>query len=189
MLDSVFQLWLPILVSAIAVFFASSVIHMVLPIHKSDYRGVPNEAAFLEALRAAKVPSGEFMFPICSSMKDMSNPEYLEKLKRGPVGSILIRPSGDFSMGKSLGQWFVFCVVIGFFVAYIASIGTPRGAASGDVFRITGAIAILGHAFGNVTNSIWKGVSWTITAKFVFDGVVYALVTAACFAWLWPAAA
>lgn len=189
MLDSVFQLWLPILVSAIAVFVASSVIHMVLPIHKSDYRGVPNEEAFLEALRAAKVPEGEFMFPICSSMKDMGSPEFLAKLKRGPVGSILIRPNGACSMGKSLGQWFAYCVVLGLFIAYIASIGTPRGASFAQVFRITGAIAILGHAFSNVTNSIWKGVSWTITAKFVFDGVVYALVTAACFAWLWPAAA
>jgi len=31
-------LWLPILVSAVIVFFASFIMHMVLAYHKSDYR-------------------------------------------------------------------------------------------------------------------------------------------------------
>ena len=43
--------------------------------------------------------------------------------------------------------------------------------------------------FTSVNDSIWKGVSWCVTSKFMFDGVVYALVTGATFAWLWPAAA
>ena len=55
------------------------------------------------------------------------------------------------------------------------------------VFRLTGTAAFLGYALTNVTNSIWKGVSWGVTAKFLFDGLVYALVTAATFGWLWPA--
>jgi len=54
------------------------------------------------------------------------------------------------------------------------------------VFRVVGTAAILGHAVGSLQDSIWKGVRWGVTAKFVFDGVVYGLVTAGTFAWLWP---
>ncbi len=183
------DLWLPILVSAIGVFLASSVIHMALPIHKSDYRKVPGEEGVMAAVRAANIAPGEYMFPMCNSMKDMSSPEFVARLNQGPVGSILIRPNGPCSMGKALGQWFALCVVIAIFVAYIAGIGTPRGSTFAQVFRIAGAAAVLGHAFGSVSNSIWKGVDWVITFKFVFDGVVYGLVTAAVFGWLWPGVA
>ena len=46
-------LWLPILLSAVIVFVASSIIHMLLPIHKSDYRQLPEEDRVLGTLRAA----------------------------------------------------------------------------------------------------------------------------------------
>ncbi len=39
-----------------------------------------------------------------------------------------------------------------------------------------------------VPDSIWKGVPWMVTFKNVVDGVVYGLVTAGVFGWLWPAA-
>ena len=35
------DLWLPILLSAILVFVASSVMHMLLTYHRSDYRQTP----------------------------------------------------------------------------------------------------------------------------------------------------
>src|SRR5262249_44057403 len=44
-------LWLPILVSAVAVFVVSSIIHMTPLWHKSDYPRYPNEDRVLDALR------------------------------------------------------------------------------------------------------------------------------------------
>jgi hypothetical protein len=76
--------------------------------------------------------------------------------------------------------------VIGVFVAYIASLALPRGTDYSVVFRFTGTVAVLGYAFGNVSNSIWKGVPWSSTVKYVVDGVAYGLVTAGAFGWLWP---
>ena len=38
-------LWLPIVVSAVLIFFASFVLHMVLTYHWSDYRRLPDEKA------------------------------------------------------------------------------------------------------------------------------------------------
>src|SRR5258708_1008766 len=47
---SLTQLWLPIVLSAVFVFIASSVIHMVLQWHKPFYKGFANEADVRAAL-------------------------------------------------------------------------------------------------------------------------------------------
>ncbi len=179
------SLVLPILLSAVFVFVVSSLIHMVLQIHKGDYRKLPNEDAVLDAMRSAGVQPGQFMFPCPTSMKDMGSPEMVAKYRRGPIGSLIVRPSGDIGMGKALMQWFVLCVVISVFVAYLTGLALPPEATGAQVFRFAAAATVLGHAFSSVNDSIWKGLSWTTTAKFVFDGVVYGLVTGATFAWLW----
>lgn len=183
------DLWLPILLAAVFVFIVSSVVHMCLPIHKGDYKKLANESDVLAAMRKAGVTPGEFMFPYPASMKDMGSPEMLAKYKQGPVGFLTLLPSGTPAMGKNLLQWFLWCIVVGVFVAYIGGLSLARGADSSAVFRLTGAVAMLGYGFSNVTASIWKGCSWVITAKFVFDGALYALATAAAFVWCWPAAA
>src|SRR5262245_63134718 len=125
----VHALWLPILLSAVIVFVASSIIHMALPIHKSDYRKLPDEDKVLDALRSAGVTPGRwYIFPFCTH-KEMKSPEVLEKFKRGPVGSLTIRPSGAPAMGKFLGQWFLYCIVVSILVAYLTGrtrvAGTP----------------------------------------------------------------
>ncbi len=182
------DLWLPILVSAVFVFVASSLIHMALQIHKGDYEKLPNEAAFLDSLRKAGVRPGQFMFPCPGSMKEMGSAEMQAKFQQGPVGSMVVRPSGPPFMGKALGQWFAFCLVVAVFVAYLSK-PLGHGAEGMVVFRRAGIAAVLGYAFSSVTDSIWKGVKWGTTLKFIFDGIVYAIVTGATFAWLWPATA
>ena len=113
----------------------------------------------------------------------------VEKFNQGPVGFLTVMPNGPINMGKSLTQWFIFSIVMGIFTGYVAGLALGPGANGMMVFRITAAIAVLGYAVSNIPDSIWKGVTWDITAKFVFDGVVYGLVTALAFCWLWPAAA
>jgi len=181
------ELWLPILLASVIVFIASSVIHMALPYHKSNFKKLPNEDAVLEAMRAQGVGPGEFMFPHCENMKEWNTPEMQAKREKGPQGTLTVVPG--FNMGKSLGLWFLQSLIISFFVAYIAweSIG-----ASNDylyIFQITGATAFLGYGVGHMHDSIWKGQAWVVTGKFMFDGLVYALLTGGVFGWLWPAAA
>ena len=183
------DLWLPILVAAVFVFLASSVIHMALPIHKADFGKLPGEDKVLEAMRAQSLKPGSYMFPCAASMKEMCTPEMVAKQNLGPVGHLTVMPNGPVKMGKHLLQWFVFCIVVGVFVAYVAHVTMTRGASSASVFRVTAVSAFLGYALTNATDSIWKGVSWSITMKFLFDGLVYALVTGAAFGWLWPGVA
>ena len=178
------SLWLPILLSAVFVFLVSSVVHMVLQIHKRDYGRIPDEDGILNALRG-KVPPGQYMFPWAGSMQEWKSPEMQEKWKRGPLGTLIVRR--ECTMGKPLMQWFVFCLVIGVFVGYLT--GLAKGPGAPEVFRVATTVAFLGHGFTSVCDSIWKGVNWSTTAKFVLDGVIYALTTGATFAWLWPQAA
>ena len=182
------ELWLPILLSAVFVFVVSSVLHMAVPIHKSDHRGLPDEDAVLDALRQHGVGPGAYAFPYCDSMKAMGSEEMKAKYARGPVGWLRVLP-GMPSIGVALGQWFLYSILISWFVAYIGSVTLPYGADYLLVFRALGTAAILGYAFGTISEMIWKGQSVSVTAKFVFDGLLYGLTTAGTFAWLWPAAA
>ncbi len=179
-------LWLPILLSAVIVFVASSIIHMVLPIHKSDYRKLPEEDRVLDAMRAAGVTPGRtYHFPY-TTHKEMKSPEAVERFKRGPVGLLTVIPSGPPAMGKFLGQWFLYCLVISVFVAYVTGRTRSPDTPYLEVFRVAGTTAFLAYAAAQIQDSIWKGQSWSVTFKHVFDGLIYGLLTAGTFGWLWP---
>jgi len=180
------ELWLPILLSAIFVFIVSSIIHMALPYHKSDYRFLPDEAKILDAMRASGVtPGAAYMFP-GHTMKDMNTPEVQEKFKRGPVGLLYVRPSGIPKMGAFLLKWFVYCGVISIFAAYMASRSRPAGTEYLEVFRIAGTAAFLGYGAAQAQQSIWGGQPWRVTTKHIFDSLIYGGVTGGAFGWLWP---
>ena len=178
-------LWLPIVVAAVIVFVASSIMHMLLPYHRSDYHQLPDEDKLRAALRAANLKRGLYVFPYCTH-KDMKSPAIMEKYKEGPVGFLTILPSGPPAMPKFLIQWFVFCLVIGFFVAYLTAHTVAAGANYLVVFRVAGTAAFLGYGLAHLSNGIWKGQRWWVTIKEVFDGLIYALLTAGTFGWLWP---
>ncbi len=179
-------LWLPILVSAIAVFLISSVIHMATPMHKGDQSAIPNEDAVLDAVRAAKVPGGHFRFPFAASMAELGSDEMKAKLERGPVGYLTIAPSHANGMGKALLTWFLYSIAISTVAGYVAGIALAPGAPFEPVLRITSAIALLAYCTATFHESIWKGVSWGVAFRFAIDGAIYAIATGAVFGWLWP---
>ncbi len=180
------QLWLPILLSAVFVFIASSIIHMATPWHKGDVGKMKNEDAVLDAIRSHGVPPGAYMFPCAESMSAMGSPEMQEKLKRGPVGYLTVLPPGGFNLGASLAGWFVYTLIVGCLVAYVGWYSLGASSDYLHVFRVAGSAAVLGYCVGYFQESIWKGQSWGTTGKFIIDGVVYALLTAGTFGWLWP---
>lgn len=180
------SLWVPILLSAVFVFVASSILHMVLPFHRSDYRRVPAEDDVMAALRKFDIPPGDYMMPRVSGPAEMKSPEFLEKMNKGPVGIFTILPSGPPSMAQSLGLWFVYCVVVGVFAAYVAGRALAPGAHYLSVFRFAGTTAFLGYTLATWQNSIWYKRAWSTTIKLTVDGLVYAMLTAGTFGWLWP---
>ena len=183
---SIMSLWLPIVLSAVAVFILSSVMHMVLTYHSTDYGKVPNEDQVRDVIRNAGVQPGGYMFPHATGLKEAGSPEMVEKFNQGPVGLLTMLPNGQVVMPKHLAQWFGFCLLMGVFVAYVTSRTVDPGVEYLAAFRVAGTVAFLGYGMGEIPQSIWQGRSWGTTAKHVFDGLVYALFTAGVFGWLWP---
>jgi len=178
-------LWLPIVLSAVIVFVASSIMHMLLPYHRSDYQRLPDEDNLLATLRAAGLKRGLYIFPF-GTHKDMKSPAMMEKYQQGPVGMMTVLPNGLPVMPKFLGMWFVYCLIIGFFVAYLAAHTVAPGTDYLAVFRVVGTAAFLAYGLGHLSNGIWKGQTWSTTIKEVVDGLIYGLLTAGTFGWLWP---
>jgi hypothetical protein len=180
------SLWLPILLSSVLVFIVSAIIHMVLKYHNKDYTRLPNEDAVRAAIRSGNPAPAQYVVPYCSEMKEMEKPEMKQKYTEGPVAVINLMRPGVPKMGKYLIQWFIFSLVVSFFVAYIAGSAIPPGTRYLHVFRVVGATAFLAYAAGQVPAAIWMGKPWKIAWKDAFDGLVYGLVTAGTFGWLWP---
>jgi hypothetical protein len=177
------SLWLPILLSAVFVFIASSIIHMVLKYHASDRQVTPDEEAVRGVLR---LPAGEYAVPYAGSMEAMKSPEHVRKLEEGPVAFITVLPSGGWQMGRALGLWFAYCLLVSVVAGYVASRAVLPGSDYLAVFRFAGTTAFAAYALGTWQDAIWFGRPVRTALKNTFDGLIFALLTAGTFGWLWP---
>jgi hypothetical protein len=186
-MNAVLSLWLPILLSAVAVFIISSLVHMLLKVHASDYGSLSNEDAIRDAIRAGNPAPGRYVIPKCGEMKDMATEAMKRKYAEGPVGHITLLPNGQPNMGKYLGMWFLLCVLVSAVVAILASRLIPmnHGAARGAA-KFAAIVSFIAYGFGTFQESIWTGRPWSQTIKYLFDAALYAAGTGAVFYWLWP---
>ena len=183
---SLTSLLIPIVMSAVVVFIASSVIHMATPWHKHDIRGVGDEDGVMKALRPFNLSPGDYAVPMAGSMEAMKSPEFLARMEQGPVVFMTVRPSGDLGMGRNLANWFLYSLVVSLIAGYVASRAVAPGSVYLHVFRFVGVTAFAGYSLALAQNSIWWGRSWAMTFRGMADGLLYALLTAGVFGWLWP---
>jgi hypothetical protein len=180
------ELWMPIVLSAVLVFVASSVIHMVIMWHKSDYNQFSNEDEVRAAIRAANAKPGLYVLPYVMDMKSMGTEEVKKKFVDGPVGFVTLKAPGPPTMGGALGQWFAFALAIAVIAAYLASHTLPPGATFLAVCRIVGTVVFLAYGSGSVIQGIWMGRPWRSVAMELLDAAIYAVINGVAFAWLWP---
>ncbi len=187
-MTAIAALWLPILLSAVIVFIASSIIHMAPLWHRSELPAPPGADGLQDAMRPFKLVPGEYMLPRAKNMKDCNAPEFVEKLTRGPVLIMTVIRNGPMSMSRPLVQWFIFVVVVSLLTAYLAAATLPADAAYLAVFRVTGTTAFIAYAAGVWPQSIWYHRPWSTTLKHTLDGLIYGLLTGGTFGWLWQMA-
>lgn len=186
-MNTLLALWLPILLSAVVVFVISSLVHMVFKWHANDYGRLANEDDVRAALRAGNPAPGRYVLIHCGDMKEMGSEANQQKFKEGPVGHVTILPSGMPNMGKYLGQWFLWSLVVAVVAAYLA--GKIFGLGPEHVHaaaKLAGAVTFIGHGFGTVSESIWTGRPWSQSVKYLIDAALYAVGSGAIFCWLWP---
>ena len=177
-----------ILVSAVIVFFASFILHMVVGYHKSDLRKLSDqhENDIIALIGRMNLPPADYAVPHPGSPDRMKDPAFVAKMTKGPLVIMNVSPGAPPNMGKSLAMWFIFVAIVTFFSAYIASRAVTPGSDYLTVFRFVGTSAFMGYALGQIPESIWYKRSWVRTSKSVFDSLIYALLTAGVFGWLWP---
>lgn len=182
------SLVVPIVLAAALVFFASFLIHMVLGYHKADLRKLPDrqEDELLAAISRLNLPPADYGIPHPGSHERMKDPAFIAKMSKGPLVLMNVSPGAAPSLGKSLGMWFAFVLLVTFFSAYITTRAVAAGTSYLSVFRFIGTTAFMGYALGQIPESIWYRRSWTRTCISVFDSLIYALLTAGVFGWLWP---
>lgn len=182
------SLWLPVVASAVAVWIASSILHMVLKYHRADYKQLANEDVVAAALRPSAPAPGVYAIPYCAEPSQMKDPAMRKRYDEGPVALLHVMRSGPPAMGKYLGLWFLFCLLVSFTAGYVARHALAEGASGLEVLRITGTLAFVGYGYGNIQDAVWRGVPWSNALRGLLDAAIYALVTGWVFRLLWPGA-
>ena len=181
------QLWMPVLVTAVGVFVASSLIHMVFKWHNSDYKKLANEDEVMAALRAGSAGRGLYVMPHCMDMKQMQDEAMQKKYRDGPVGFItLVRCVGTPNMAPQLIKWFVYTLAVAAIAGHIAVHTYGLNADPHRAAHLVGLISFLTYAGGSVQAGIWMGKPWISVVKELLDSFIYGTVSALIFMWLWP---
>jgi hypothetical protein len=187
LLVSLADLWLPVLVAAVAVFFLSMIAWTVAPHHKAEFRKLAAEPGFLDALRKINIPAGGYFFPYVDGA-GMKTEEGKRLMNEGPWGRMRLYGKKP-GMGGSLLGSFVLYLIVSVGVAFIGSATLPASAGFERVLHVLGVAAILAYSAAVMPQIIWFERSWRMFFTHLFDGVVYGAATGLIFAWLWPAVA
>jgi len=177
------ELWLPILLSAVVVFVASSIMHTVLKYHESDYKPLPGESDVLEAMGKRGIGRGNYFFPHPGSHAAKNSPEFIAKCEQGPVGFAFIIANGPVAMGSTLVKWFIYLTAVSFMVAYVARLALVQAPV---MSLVVSTVAFLAYAGSEPITAIWMGRRGSVVLKNMIDGLVYGLLTGGVFGWLWP---
>ena len=177
---------LPVFVTAIVLFIASSIAWTVSPHHRQDWVGHPTEKEFLEQLAASEVPRGQYIFPFITPT-EMKDPERMATYEKGPHGTLNVWGSKP-SMPRNLALTFLTFLVACFFIGYLtySAVGTGETADFSKVFQIAGTAGLCTWCFSFIPNGIWFGKTLRSTVMDIADGFVYGILTGLSFGIMWP---
>jgi hypothetical protein len=184
-MSTILSQWLPILVSAVAVFVVSSIVHTALRFwHAKDQSALPNEIAVADLLRP--VPAGDYRIPFATGPEEMRTEEFKARAAKGPMAVVTIM-AGDMmsSFKRALIQWFVYSIIVSWLAGHVASSALGPDASSMLIFHTVGITAFMGYGMAMAQGPIWGGKPWLPAIKSMVDALLYASVTAGVFVWLW----
>ena len=190
-MDLLLPLWLPILLSAAAVWIVSTIFGMPFLHHKNDFIGLSDEDGFMDDLRKRGIKPGNYLFPDFRAREAMESEKVKKALSEGPVGHLSVWKT-PLTMGDKMAATFIVNLVVSTLIAYLTRVALPPipGATPSPsfakVFQFATAAGILAYCFSSIPNALWWGsYKRTIVAN-VIDGIIYGAITGAIFAWRWP---
>ena len=177
------SLMLPMVLSSVALFFASFLSWMVVPIHRKDWAKLEKEDDFLRVVGELGIAGGSYMFPGCNTPEEMKSEAYTKKWEAGPCGIITV--FSQVSMGKNLGLTFLYFLVVNFCLGYLATLALGRGAEFMAVFRFVSMAGLVTFLAAIVQHAIWFH---NRIVGHVIESIAYAAISGAIFAAMWPSA-
>ncbi len=178
-------LWLPILLSAAAIWIVSIILSMALPHHQRDFIALPDEDDFMDYLRRSDIQPGNYVFPDFRKREAMKSEKVQKALKEGPVGHLSVWRT-PLTMGGTMAATFVVYLAVSTLIAYLTRVALPGAAPFARVFQVATTAGILAYCFSFIPNALWFGAyKRTIVATFI-DGILYGAITGVIFAWHWP---
>ncbi len=178
------QLWIPIVVSAVAVFAVSAITHMAIPARQAEWAHLPKESALQEVLRGAK--PGLYGFPMPAEPSQRGRREAMQRWAEGPSGWLSLVPPGPINMGRNLGLSLLLNLFVSTLAAYAAFHAMGAAPSPRTVFRVVGTVGFLAYGIGAVYEGIWYWKPWRSLAYTVADAVLYCLAMGWIFDYLWP---
>lgn len=186
MVIPIMDFWLPITLATVLCFAAGAVLHMAVPLHKGDWKRLPDEDGVMAAIRQSGARPGNYMFPHMSTPEHLKDPAFHAKLEQGPCGTMTLRQPAPLQMGPYLGRQFIYHLLMSVFIAYLAGRAVALDAEYLRIFQVVGATAILGYVGALFPEAIWYHQPRHYVVGKVVDGVVWGLLTAGSFAGFWP---
>lgn len=180
------SLLLPIVLSAVAVFIVSMIVHMAMPWHKSDYGNVPNDDAAMAAIQSLNLAPDDYAVPNPHLPGGGKNPDFIAKFERGPTFHLTLMPSGGMNMGKLMGTWLGFMLLISAIAGWVTGSIVGPGGNTHAVFHYSAIITACSYGFGAWPLSIWYHRKWSTSFKETFDAILYGLASGAVFMVMWP---
>lgn len=187
-MDFLTHLWLPILLSAAAVWFISALCWMAIGHHNKDTQGLPNEDAFINFIKTQGIKPGNYGFPDFQKCKTLTKEERAAQVEamRGGAPMGLLNVWAPFNMARNMILTFVTCLVVSVLIAYLGAAAMGWNQPFAKVFQVTGTAGILAYCFASIPNDIWFQKSPRAMLTCFIDGAVFGLATGAIFAAMWP---
>lgn len=182
-MDFITHLWLPIAVCGVALFFCSFLAWAISPHHRGDFQKLPDEDGVRNAVKAANVSPGVYMFPHASDHKD-GKEDMKAKFASGPMGLVTVMTMPN--MGKNMALTCMVFMVVSAMIGYLLWGLLPVGAGFLPVFKAAGTAGVIAYSFSFLPNAIWFQHGLRATLLCVLDGIVYGMVTGLIFAFMWP---
>ena len=183
-MDLILPLWLPILLSAAAVWLISLVFGMALPHHKQDWIGLSDEDGLMDFIRRNGIKPGNYLFPDFRTREALKSAKVEKALNEGPVGHLSVWRT-PVTMGDKMVGAFIVHLVVATLIAYLTRIALPGAAPFAKVFQIAGTAGILAYSFSFIPNALWFGAYKRTIVASIIDGIICGLVIGAIFAWRW----
>lgn len=187
-METVLALWLPIVLSAAAVWIVSVIVWTAMPHHKQDFIGLPDspgEDGFMDYLRRSGIKPGNYAFPDCHKPGAMKSEKVQKAWQEGPVGHLSVWKT-PLTMGDKMVGTFVVFVVVSALIAYLTRVAFPGPSPFAKIFQFATTAGILAYCFTSIPSALWWGsYKRTIVANFI-DGVLFAVITGAIMGWGWP---